>query len=232
MELDFVARQARAWIQYRAQSPHEESVNGPGSTLGATEYLREWLPDVFASYEIKTMLDAPCGDTNWMRRVDLGDVRYVGWDVDPILIVQNSDSPEWQGRATFQSVSLLEVEAVPCFDLIFCRDFFQHLPNEAIVEVLGKFVVSGSSYLITNHYVRSNNWNHDCPLDSGHYGAINKNELLPGYYYRPVNIEQTPFSLKGRLESIVEPVLEEEDFSNYIQEMVLFDLEAMRPKGE
>src|SRR3712207_7875432 len=52
------------------RSSHE-SYSGRGSELGATESLRSYLPQLFERLNIKTFLDAPCGDWNWMRQVDL-----------------------------------------------------------------------------------------------------------------------------------------------------------------
>src|SRR5271157_5357504 len=54
-----------------------ESVSGPGSTLEATKFLQRALPELIHEYGIKTMLDIPCGDGNWISQVDLGLERYI-----------------------------------------------------------------------------------------------------------------------------------------------------------
>ena len=46
-----------------------ESLSGAGSNLLYTENLRKELPKLFDIFNIKTVLDAPCGDMNWMRLV-------------------------------------------------------------------------------------------------------------------------------------------------------------------
>ena len=36
---------------------------------------------VLKKYNIKSMLDASCGQYVWMRHVDIGDVRYIGGEI-------------------------------------------------------------------------------------------------------------------------------------------------------
>src|SRR5580765_5333146 len=58
-----------------------ESVSGRGSTLAHTEMIRKTLPDLLAHLHARSLLDAPCGDFNWMQYVDLGGIQYTGADV-------------------------------------------------------------------------------------------------------------------------------------------------------
>src|SRR4051812_27850000 len=48
-----------------------ESVSGRGSTLARTEVIRRSLPGLLESVGARSLLDAPCGDFNWMRHVEL-----------------------------------------------------------------------------------------------------------------------------------------------------------------
>ena len=66
-----------------------ESRSGRGSTLGRTAVIRDALPALLEGVGARSMLDAACGDFNWMARVDLRGVRYVGVDVVPELIATN-----------------------------------------------------------------------------------------------------------------------------------------------
>ena len=52
----------------------EESVSGCGSTIANTEELRTTLPQLLADLNVSTLLDVPCGDFNWMSKVDLGSI--------------------------------------------------------------------------------------------------------------------------------------------------------------
>src|SRR4051794_18072852 len=59
-----------------------ESVSGTGSNLEATARLREELPALWRKYRVSRLVDAPCGDFNWMRHlVSELPGGYVGLDV-------------------------------------------------------------------------------------------------------------------------------------------------------
>lgn len=220
---DFLATQARAWTIYRHMSLPEETVNGPGSRLQSTVAEREWLPTIFRDYEIRSMIDAPCGDWNWMQHVDLAGVEYLGLDVERTQVRENIRRFGARPGVRFEQANLLKNSLwLPTADLIFCRDFLQHLPNDYIRRLLGKFIASGSRYLITNNYVGASN-DAACPTE-GHTNAVGSSSALPGYYYRPVNIEAAPFGLTGRLDAIVKDTGDESEYGDITQELVLFDL--------
>ena len=63
-----------------------ESASGPGSSLHQTERLRAALPKAFEQLAIRSLVDALCGDLNWMRRLDYQFGSYVGVDLDENLI--------------------------------------------------------------------------------------------------------------------------------------------------
>jgi hypothetical protein len=50
----------------------DESVSGPGSSLTRTAKLRRELPALLQKVGARTLLDAPCGDFNWMKDTPLG----------------------------------------------------------------------------------------------------------------------------------------------------------------
>lgn len=52
----------------------KESVSGDGSELEVTKDLRIALEDLLNFLDIRTMLDIPCGDFNWMKAVNLKHV--------------------------------------------------------------------------------------------------------------------------------------------------------------
>jgi hypothetical protein len=67
-----------------------ETVSGPGSTVKYTENLRKELPLLFEKFEFSTILDAPCGDYNWMRLVERPEVHYIGGEIVPELVEDNN----------------------------------------------------------------------------------------------------------------------------------------------
>jgi hypothetical protein len=70
----------------------EESRSGHGSELAATAELRKLLPKLWAQYGVQTLLDSPCGDWNWMRKVDKRGITYYGVDIVPAIIAVNTEN--------------------------------------------------------------------------------------------------------------------------------------------
>jgi len=66
-----------------------ESVSGPGSNFERTARLRQALPSLLTKLQVSSLLDAPCGDFNWMKYLDFPLQRYVGADVVSHLITKN-----------------------------------------------------------------------------------------------------------------------------------------------
>ncbi|MDR1323847.1 MAG: class I SAM-dependent methyltransferase, partial [Candidatus Margulisbacteria bacterium] len=59
----------------------KESRSGGGSEVDATKTIRKTLPKLWKKYKIKTFLDVPCGDYNWMKEIDKSTITYIGGDI-------------------------------------------------------------------------------------------------------------------------------------------------------
>ena len=96
---------------------------GVGSTMARTENVRAWLPWALVRHRVKRLLDAPCGDRNWMKRCYL-PCAYVGVDHEAEHIEK--------ARKDGADVRLLDIRSdpLPDADAILIRDFFQHLSAE------------------------------------------------------------------------------------------------------
>ena len=151
-----------------------ETGSGPGSSLANTEKIRKQIPLWLRSLQVNHILDAPCGDFNWMSRVDLGQIRYTGADIIPKLIRRNKK--KYPGVEFI--VADITVDPLPPADLVLCRDCFIHLPNYMILASIANFKRAGIRYLLTNtyHFIQENN------------------DILPGDF-RMINLELPPFSL-------------------------------------
>ena len=179
--------QEKAWERHFVRGPGElESVNGYGSFLENTQEIREALPSLFSGYEIQTFTDIPCGDWNWMSRVDLTGVDYLGCDIVPEMVQQN------QARFPQHSFQVLNlVTEVPRkSDLILCRDLLFHLSNEWVLKALANIVVSGSEWLLATSFPQIKK-NEDIRMD----GCLR---------WRPINLCAQPFSLPSPVEVIQE----------------------------
>jgi SAM-dependent methyltransferase len=169
----------------------EESVSGPGSNLARTAKIRQELPELLKKLSVELLLDAPCGDFNWMKATDLGVERYVGVDVVPDLIARNQ---QLYGDGTRQFRVLdITTDQVPEVDLILCRDCFIHFSYRHINAAIQNFKRSNSKYLITNTYL---DWR--------------KNEDISTGGFRRLNLQISPFSFPQPLALIGEKSAKEE----------------------
>lgn len=163
----------------------EESRSGEGSNLEQTRVIREELPKLLADLKIMTMLDAPCGDWNWMRATDLGSTKYTGVDIVEPLIESNRVK---YGSPTVQFACLdIANEELPRADLIFSRDCLVHLSFEDAFKVLRNFQRSGATYLLTTTFADRKS-----------------NADLGRRFWRPLNKQVSPFNFPAPLRTINE----------------------------
>lgn len=127
-----------------------ESKSGGGSSMTATAELREQLPALLAELDVKVMIDAPCGDFNWMRHVELPVRQYIGGEIVPELVDRLND--EFQNPQRRFVVLDLTADELPQADALFCRDLFLHLSFDDIERVRENFKRSECTYLITSTY--------------------------------------------------------------------------------
>jgi hypothetical protein len=128
----------------------EESKSGCGSTLEATAELRQVLPQLLRDLGIEVLIDAPCGDFNWMRHVDLPVRQYIGGEIVPALVDQLNAQYANDTRR-FMLLDLTK-NALPPGDALFCRDLFLHLSFADIERVKQNFLQSECQYLIASTY--------------------------------------------------------------------------------
>ena len=103
-----------------------ESASGPGSDVAYTQNLRDWLQLVIRQRDIKTIVDAPCGDFNWMKMVLPNvDVKYYGLDIVAPLIELN------RKLYTGENIEFCEADicsdTLPNCDILMVRDCLFHL---------------------------------------------------------------------------------------------------------
>jgi len=162
-----------------------ESASGTGSNIRPTETLRRELPMLLARLNIRSLLDAPCGDFNWMRLVDLGDVTYTGVDVVAPLIERCQRNYGGPTRR-FLTRNVI-ADPLPQADAILSRDCLSHLSYEHIFSALRNFRASAATYLLATTYPsRRRNW-----------------DIVTGDW-RPVNLELKPFAFPPPIAVIAE----------------------------
>jgi hypothetical protein len=135
----------------------DEHLSGWGSTIEVTNVTREIIEKVIKEYDIKSMVDAACGDFKWMPLVleQLSkDFKYTGCDIVPALIEKNSKA---YSQYEFKVNDFVK-DGVPKAELIFCRDVLQHITVSDIKDALKKFSTSGAEYLLATTHLRRYGW--------------------------------------------------------------------------
>ena len=167
------------------------SKSGNGSTMEQTREIARALPALISRLSIKSILDIPCGDLEWMSKVELSGAKYIGCDVAPSLV--NHLKSEFPKRDF--SVVDISKDSLPQVDLIFCRDLFVHLSNKDISASIKNIKDSKSTYLATTTFLGRNK-NKDLPI------------ISRGIAWRTLNLQISPFNFPKPLEVIDEKCTE------------------------
>lgn len=138
--------------------PGDETRSGEGSTLSYTASIRSALPEMFAKFGIKSVLDAPCGDFNWMRELmnSCPDIDYTGADIVRPMIDQLQQSDTGINRR-FVHLDITQ-DQLPTADLMISRDCWFHLSQELVGSVIRNFADSDIKYLLTTTYYNDGSW--------------------------------------------------------------------------
>lgn len=163
----------------------KESISGEGSSLDQTIKIRKELTKLFSSLKIKSIIDAPCGDLNWIKHLELSEINYLGIDVVQDIITENRELFSNNNRS-FICADLINY-VPPKADLILCRDCLVHLSYTDIKKIIRNFKKSGSKYLLTTTF-------------ANHKENIDLNNAI----WRTLNLEQKPFSFSKPLKLINE----------------------------
>lgn len=165
----------------------EESRSGVGSTLLHTERLRAQLPEFFRRYDIRAILDAPCGDYNWFRHIPRDGITYIGADIVRPLIDQNNV----KFKDEFTKFVHLDItkDELPTADVWICRDVLFHLSEKDIFRALRNFISSDIPFVLTTTFPE-------------HL----RNTDIPTGSFRLINLELSPFNFPPPIECLVDSI--------------------------
>jgi hypothetical protein len=163
---------------------NKESVSGSGSTLRYTENIRREIPKLVTQFDVKAILDAPCGDFNWFGKIAFDrDIRYIGGDIVQALIESNQSRFGGE-RTSFVSLDITR-DPLPQVDLWLCRDCLFHLSNVDIFFAINNFLRSDIQFLLTSTHT-------EC----------DENVDIPTGSFRLLNLQLPPFSFCDPLYTI------------------------------
>ena len=162
-----------------------ESVSGPGSTrVRGADFMAD-LVDLLRRLDTRTLLDAPCGDFNWIADAANIVPRYIGIDVVPELIERNQRHHQTDRRSF--ALANISRDLLPTADVILCRDCLVHFSTQDVRTTLANFRRSGSRYLLTTTFV-----------------ARDANQYIRTGSWQPLNLQAAPFHFSSPLALIDE----------------------------
>lgn len=168
-----------------------ESVSGPGSNYKNTKKLIIKLKKVIKTYKIKSIIDAPCGDFNWMKKIIIkNNVKYNGIDIVKDLIKRNKKLFS-NKRVKFNNIDITK-KKLPRADLLICRDFLFHLSYSDIKKFFKNLKNSNIRYILTSSHV--------LPYDKK---KIKNKDIISGNF-RKINLFDKPFNFNKSYETAIQ----------------------------
>lgn len=162
----------------------EESLSGKGSEINQSIGVINQLPQVLSSLKIKSLLDVPCGDFNWMKQVNLDKISYTGGDIVSGLISSNKQF--CNATRDFQAMDISSSK-LPHADLILSRDCLVHFSFKNIYKTLENICDSNIKYIMMTHFLYNR-----------------ENIDIPTGKWRTLNFELPPFNFPSPMTIIIE----------------------------
>jgi len=154
-----------------------KGTSGTGSTLEITREYRAYVEDFMKTHNVKSVVDAGCGDWSFSSAIEWGDASYLGVDIasDVIAAVRNKYE---KGRITFQVGDI--TDELPAADLLISKDVLQHLSNTLVHKFIRNNLRKGKYkwVILTNDR-----------------GTSNRDVASGGY--RAIDLAAPPFEVRG-----------------------------------
>lgn len=152
--------------------------SGEGSLERYTKKYRFFLENFLSKYKIKSVLDFGCGDWQFSKYINWGNIQYHGVDVVQSLV--NHHKKEYQTESI--RFSVIDDDFQPeAADLFIAKDVFQHWSNEKILNFLPQ-LKKFKYALITN---------------CGDLPQCRNKDIKNGGF-RTLDLSQTPFLFNGK----------------------------------
>ncbi len=152
-----------------------ESSSGIGSEIKNTKEVLKAIKLIIKQFKIKSILDIPCGDFNWMSSLDMENIDYKGFDIVRSVIKENNRKYK-KPNVNFYYSDIINSE-LPKADLMFVRDCLVHFSFEDIKKSIFRIKQSKSNYLLSTSFVN-----------------LEKNTDIYTADWRPINLEKEPLN--------------------------------------
>lgn len=196
----------------------EESRSGIGSTLEQTEHTRTEIKAIVKNLNIKSVVDIPCGDFNWMKDIVYRFESYVGGDIVPQCIETNQRK---YGNETIKFINFdLLTDPIPEADLLIVRDVIGHFPIDDAYKIAKNIVSSKCKYLLSTTWYNTNGKEY-------YKQHINKGAEAHGRFF-PVCLMAKPFNFPEPIDYIIEDVMVDDYDKGNRKVLALWDIETIR----
>ena len=162
----------------------KESRSGDGSTISATILIREKIKELVTQKNIKTVVDIPCGDFNWMKEIVFNFDHYFGGDIVEKCIEDNNEK-YGSRHIEFKHFDLVK-DKIPAGDLLIVRDVIGHFPLEDGKKIVNNILESDCKYLLATSWYD--------PSDSNFHKTHINQDVPHGRFYF-LNLMSEPFNL-------------------------------------
>jgi len=162
-----------------------ESISGSGSADLQTIEISRQIPLLVKVLGIKKFLDVPCGDFNWLSKMNLELEQYIGGDIIVEIVEKNHENFRSSNRK-FLKIDLIKDE-LPEADILHCRDCLVHFSHSDIHKAIQNIKRSNINYLLTTTF-----------------SECNENKDIITGDWRVINLEKAPFNFPKPLKLINE----------------------------
>jgi len=154
-----------------------KGTSGTGSTLAITREYRAYVEDFIKTHNVKSVVDAGCGDWTFSSAIDWNGASYLGVDIasDVIATVRARHEKE---NIKFRVGDI--TDELPAADLLISKDVLQHLSNKLV-----------------HNFIRNN-------LGKGKYKWViltndrgTQNSDIESGGYRAIDLARPPFDVRG-----------------------------------
>jgi len=203
-----------------------ESKSGPGSTLDETQKLREKIKSIVKDKNIKSVVDIPCGDFNWMKEIVFNFDSYIGGDIVEKAIEENNKRYS-NSVIKFISFDIVNDE-IPQGDLLIVRDIIGHFPIEDGIKIMNNILNSKCKYLLSTTWAKKvgDKW---IPCEKNDIHRENEGVDYGRFY--PVNLMSEPFNLPNAEIYLEEDVVVDNFENGNRKTLALWDLDKIRNKS-
>jgi len=154
--------------------------SGTGSTARSTLLYRTFLQQFLKDNEIRSVVDAGCGDWEFSSLLDWTGIDYRGYDIVDAVVAANTKKYA-RPNIRFFAANIIEADLPPA-DLLVSKHVLQHLSNRDVQ----KFLPQLSKY---KHVLLTNG------VDRMTMSAANTDISAGGY--RELDVTRPPFNVPG-----------------------------------